>query len=238
MRSQTRRLKNDSESHSLFSDSHPVTDDVEILRMFKCSLLLRLYEPVFAMQPGSIAGPGGYSPGPVQRTDCIWEAIRTSTEFFDTYLDTTPAELSFLPSTFISLHAFSNIATSRILTADASPDWDPATARRTIDYVGYLTRISEQYRVAEQLAQKNGWKRRVMDSEIPAFTKFSNKLQWIAQWYIGRIDPEQQLVNDSEDGQAGTDHTCWEDETFENVWQDLMSFQDPGAFGHFGFDAF
>lgn len=213
----------------------------EILHLFRCSLFLRLYEPVIAMHPGSLVISSAYSPGPLPRTDCMWRAVQASKDLLNTYLEIPPAELSFMPSTSVSLYAFGNVVTSRLLTADVSPDWDPSIARRSFDYVGYLSRISEQYEAADRLAEDNGWRRRVLDSGMVSFSKFSGKMQWILQWYISRVDPEQQgtqsATADGVDAPAAADPS-WADVSFENTWQDLMSFHDPSLFDNFGFDAF
>lgn len=230
-------IKSSSRSKIVNCPWFSLTYVTEHLQMVYYIHLLRLYEPVIAMQP-PIRNQTSTSP----RTDVLFKSLQHAKSFFEVYLSLEPRELNFLATTTLPLHAFANYSVSRLLICDATTDWDPVIARRGTDFNSILKRSGEQFDKADIVAQEQGWKRRVLDDRtIIAFEKFARKLRWIADWYLKRINPED---SDREadptqfDVSLGAIPDGLVDGAFESGWIDLMSFQDAGLFENFNFDTF
>ena len=165
----------------------------------------------------------------------MFELLSHVKHFFDVYLSLSPVELNYLPTPTLALHAFANYTISRLLICDPAADWDPAIARREIDFHDILKKSGGQLDEADKLARVQGWKRRVYDDRPTVeFEKFASKLSWIADWYLKRISPVQVDETEGEHMSMADDPSgVGVDKAFESAWIDLMSFQDAGLFENF-----
>lgn len=220
-------------------ENHLLMNPIEIFQLSYYTCLIRIYEPAISLPPSSTLSNELSSTGPFHRTDCIWKFFQACIDWINTQLAIPASEVNFLSSDFMSSTAFTNVSMSRLMLMDSCPDWDSAFARSKYDYADGLRRLADLYEAADQVARDNGRRRRVFDDGGSAFLKFSSKMRWISQWYLSKMHPNDQHAPTGKDASLpsyAASGDQWSNMNMgfdENIWQDLMTFNDPSIFGSF-----
>lgn len=163
-----------------------------MFRQLYHSLLVRLYEPVLSMQPA--APPTNTSANstimePFRRTDMLWKLVDACRDLFDARKELTTAEATIRPSSMTGFLAFCVITSSRVLFHEAE-DWNPAVARRHFDFGAAMLDLADQFERADEFAAGAGRRRQMVGDKTSMFTKYSQKMRWIKQWYDSRASSD------------------------------------------------
>ncbi|KAM0340896.1 hypothetical protein ACHAPU_010313 [Fusarium lateritium] len=156
------------------------------------SLLVRLYEPILAMRPASLATPDTPLFEPFQRSEYLWKCLESICDALEYYSALPAAQFSILPVTVSCVLAFVTVTASRTVLGETTSDWDVKSARRRLQFHKILEKLSDQFAQADEEAQRLNRRRRVMEDGSSVFLKSSFKVRWIRQWYLSKIPQEEQ----------------------------------------------
>ncbi|KAH6890633.1 hypothetical protein B0T10DRAFT_486368 [Thelonectria olida] len=208
------------------------------------TLLIRLYEPVLMMKAPSISDSESLTTEPFLRAEALWKLVHAISNFYNHQFSIPAVDMAALPVTAGGFIAFSAVTTSRLLFAEASPDWDPSLARRRLDFPELLRRLSELYEEAHATAQRMNRRQRILDDGTSIFLKYSYKARWIRQWVVSKLpaDEQQPAVTTAATATAASTATTvvtgaqtevegmpdWAAnfQFDENFWQELMLMGD------------
>lgn len=135
---------------------------------------MRLAEPAILMQPNTSVEMGTLNPEPLQRFNTLWKCLLAAVDFFDN-------ELPGLPTSVTGLLAFAIVTSSRLLLLEPSIDWQPAMARKKLDFADITKRLSDRFEDADTWAKEAGRRRRLLDGGGAQFCRLGFKLRWIRQ---------------------------------------------------------
>lgn len=188
---------------------------------------MRLYEPIISMKAPSLTDPSTLPTDPFLRSEALWKCLQSSHSFFTSQLTIPPLDLTTLPFTSTAMLAFAIVTTSRLIVLDAFTDWDPAVARKKVDFADLMQRLGDQFGEADRVAGEMGRRLRVLDDGGSVYMKYSSRMRWIRQWYLSRIGVEDQpIVATGVDVQAEEGMGNWTDgQMDDSFWQELMSFE-------------
>ncbi|KAH6605343.1 hypothetical protein Trco_007050 [Trichoderma cornu-damae] len=205
----------------------------DVFKAYYQVALMRFAEPAIPMQPLTLVGMGALQPEPLQRFNTIWECLLAAVDFFDTLFSIHPHELLGLPTSVMGLLAFAIVTSSRLLLLGPSIDWQPAMARRKLDFADVMKRLSDRFEDADAWAKEAGRRRRLVDGDCAQFFRLSSKLRWIRQWYLSRIPQEQPSMDDTQPPSEPfpySDVVFWQGYELEGaLWPDYMAVPAPEA---------
>ncbi|KAK1244481.1 hypothetical protein MKX07_003280 [Trichoderma sp. CBMAI-0711] len=202
--------------------------------------LMRFAEPAIPIP--SAADMATLNPEPLQRFDTLWKCLLSAIDVFDTLLSFRPNQLPRLPTSVTGLLAFAIVTTSRLLLLGPSIDWQPAMARKKLDFADVAKRLGDRFEDADTWAKEAGRRRRLLEAGGAQFCRFSFKLRWIRQWYLSRVPQEEQqqqpaaaaaAVEAQLPGGAGEalqdlDGVFWDEyELGDALWPDFMTLYHP-----------
>ncbi|KAH0491824.1 hypothetical protein TgHK011_003232 [Trichoderma gracile] len=234
------------ELHDLMSIQPEFIKKKNLIKAYYHVTLMRLAEPAIPIPSTPSAATPTLTSEPLQRFDTLWKCLLSAIDFFDTLLSFHPNQLPGLPTSVTGLLAFAIVTTSRLLLVEPSIEWQPAMARKKLDFADMTKRLGDRFEDADTWAKEAGRRRRLLEAGGAQFCRFSFKLRWIRQWYLSRVPQEQeQEQQQQEEAAAGAeaqlpgagagetlqdlDAVFWEEcELGDVLWPDFMSMYHPG----------
>lgn len=189
---QTEVVRQNSEYLQETRVCHRLTDSPEMFWSHYHVLLIRLYEPVLMMTSPPLSDPDSLPTEPFARSSALWKLVEALSAFYAHQFSIPASVLATQPVTSGGFIAFSAVTASRLLFAEASPDWDPLPARRRLDFPELLRRLGGLYEEADAEAAREGRRQRILDDGTSIFLKFSYKARWIRQWVISKLPADEQ----------------------------------------------
>ncbi|KAG8668594.1 hypothetical protein FPOAC1_007977 [Fusarium poae] len=197
------------------------------------SLIVRLYEPVLTMKSPDLLTTDAPLNEPFLRAEYIWKCLEAVRGALEHHTGVPASIYSILPCTVTCVLAFVTVTASRLIFAEASPDWDVKAARLRLQFQNVLQKLSDQFAQADEEAARLNRRRRVMEDGSSVFLKSSFKVRWIRQWYMSKIPQDEQ--REIEQAQAALEPSTvlqsnpnWAaDFQFDDdFWADLMAGYD------------
>ncbi|OTA07573.1 Zn2Cys6 transcriptional regulator [Trichoderma parareesei] len=228
------------ELHDLISIQPECVKKKNLFKAYYHVTLMRFAEPAIPIP--SAADMATLNPEPLQRFDTLWKCLLSAIDVFDTLLSFRPNQLPRLPTSVTGLLAFAIVTTSRLLLLGPSIDWQPAMARKKLDFADVAKRLGDRFEDADTWAKEAGRRRRLLEAGGAQFCRFSFKLRWIRQWYLSRVPQEEQqqqpaaaaaAVEAQLPGGAGEalqdlDGVFWDEyELGDALWPDFMTLYHP-----------
>jgi len=147
--------------------------------------MIRLYEPVIYMAPTSAAG--AFSEGAL-RSEALWFCLEAAKSFFLGYQSVPADQLPYLPCQGFSYFTFALVTATRLLFLSDS-DWNPAEARRIMDFLDTTRRLSDHFNQAARISAAEKRKTKFIEDGRPFMTVCAEKLRWIGSWYLSKQSP-------------------------------------------------
>jgi hypothetical protein len=237
------KKKGKSQQHPSLPHKYPPTHTISPKDLFKAYYhvtLMRFAEPAIPIP--SAADLATLNPEPLQRFDTLWKCLLSAIDFFDTLLSFHPNQLPGLPTSVTGLLAFAIVTTSRLLLLEPSIGWQPAMARKKLDFADVAKRLGDRFEEADVWAKEAGRRRRLLEAGGAQFCRFSFKLRWIRQWYLSRVPQEEQqqqqqpaataaeaqLPGGSGEALQDLDGVFWDElELGDALWPDFMTLYHP-----------
>ncbi|XEV05307.1 hypothetical protein FSHL1_010594 [Fusarium sambucinum] len=197
------------------------------------SIIVRLYEPVLTMKSPDLLTTDAPLNEPFLRAEYIWKCLEAARGALEHQTGVPASVFSILPCTVTCVLAFVTVTASRLIFAEASPDWDVKAARLRLQFQNVLQKLSDQFAQADEEATRLNRRRRVMEDGSSVFLKSSFKVRWIRQWYLSKIPQDEQ--REIEQAQAALEPSTvlqsnpnWAaDFQFDDdFWADLMAGYD------------
>ncbi|PTB64790.1 hypothetical protein BBK36DRAFT_1170469 [Trichoderma citrinoviride] len=232
------------ELHDLMSIQPECVKRKSLFKAYYQVTLMRFAEPAIPIPSSTPSSSEALAtlnpPDPLQRFDTLWKCLLSAIDFFDILLSYHPNQLPGLPTFVTGLLAFAIVTSSRLLVMEPSIDWQPAMARRKLDFADLTKRLGDRFEDADTWAKEAGRRRRLLDAGGAQFCRLSFKLRWIRQWYLSRVpqeqqqqQPEAQLPGDIGGGGPGgaggettlqdPDVVFWQEYEFEDaLWPGFM----------------
>ncbi|RFU77345.1 hypothetical protein TARUN_4897 [Trichoderma arundinaceum] len=203
----------------------------DIFKAYYQVTLIRLAEPAIPVQSPTLVEVGTLHPEPLQRFETLWKCLLAAVDFFDIMFSIHPNELPGLPASMTGLMSFATVTSSRLLLLEPSIDWQPAMARKKLDFADVLKRLSDRFEDADAWAKEAGRRRRLLDGGGAQFCRLSFKLRWIRQWYLSRMPQEQPSMAETQppsEPLPESDVVFWQEYEFEDaLWPDFMTMCNP-----------